>query len=165
MAQVGSIVASKAAGMLRIDSGLAFSVADIAQKAGMEAASISAGQIVAENVAFEMVERSTGAKYPAWHVYCERVVNEMREKFRTFSGKAYLAIEVRVSQDRLDGLERQLQLCVDAATQVLDSNRGDWGNGMFYTGGYEIQFGPAKHGGKNFLKAAKVIFAVDVSIH
>ena len=165
MAQVGSLVANKAAGMLRTDSGLAFALAELSQKEGLELASIPAGQIVAENVAFELVERSTGAKYPALHIYCERVVNELKEKFRTFSGKAYLAIEVRVSQDRLDGLERQLQLYVDAASQVLDSNRGDWGNGMFYTGGYEIQFGPAKHGGKNFLKSAKLVFAVDVSIH
>ena len=45
-----------------------------------------------------------------------------------------MAIEVRVSQDRLEGIEEQLQMYVDAVTQVLDQNRGDWGEGMFYAG-------------------------------
>ena len=55
MAQVGSLVANKAAGMFRTDSGLAFALAELSQKEGLELASIPAGQIVAENVAFELV--------------------------------------------------------------------------------------------------------------
>lgn len=165
MAQVGSIVTTKAIGILRAESGLAFSVAEISHREGIQLAPVPAAHIIAENVPFELFERSVGARYPALHVYCDRVVNDLKEKFRTFSGKAHVAIEVRISQDRLEGLERQLQLYVDAATWVIDVNRGDWGNGMFYGGGYEIQFGPAKHGGKNFIKTAKIVFAVDVSIN
>jgi hypothetical protein len=47
---------------------------------------------------------------------------------------------------------------------VLDAHRGDWGGGMFFAGGYEVSFGTTKHGGKNFIQAAKVTFDVDVSI-
>ena len=61
----------------------------------------------------------------------------MIEKFRTFSGKVRTVAEIRVSQDRIEGLEDQLRLYVDAVTQILDSNRGSWGLGAFYTGGYE----------------------------
>jgi hypothetical protein len=57
-----------------------------------------------------------------------------------------------------------LELYVEAITGVLDANRGDWGNGVFYGGGYEVTFGASKHGGKNFLQAARVTFDVDVSI-
>ena len=53
----------------------------------------------------------------------------LTEKFRTFSGKVRTVAEVRVSQDRIEGIEEQLRLYVDAVTQVLDANRGSWGQG------------------------------------
>ena len=52
-----------------------------------------------------------------------------------------------MSQDRLEGLERLLDIHVDAVTRILDQNRGDWGNGMFYSGGYEAVLGEMVHGG------------------
>jgi hypothetical protein len=52
---------------------------------------------------------------------------------------------------------------VDAVTQVLDANRGSWGEGAFYAGGYEVSFDPIRHGGKNFIQSAKVSFEVDLS--
>jgi hypothetical protein len=91
------------------------------------------------------------------------VQNNLREKFRTFSGTATMCIEVRVSQDRVDGLEQQLQYLVEAVTDVLDGNRGTWPSGMFYGGGYEVTFSALKHGGKNFLQSAKVRFDVNIS--
>jgi len=96
-------------------------------------------------------------------VYVDRVRNLLTEKFRKFSGKVRTVAEVRVSQDRIEGIEEQLRLYVDAVTQVLEANRGSWGEGAFYTGGYEVTFEPVKHGGKNFLQAAKVVFEVDLS--
>jgi hypothetical protein len=126
-------------------------------------APISANQITAQNVAIELAERSGEVQYPAVHVYCERMVNGMKEKFRTFSGTVRMAVEVRLSQDRLEGIEGKLQAYVEAATRVLDGSRGDWGAGMFYTGGYEAAFGPVKRGGKGFVQVAKVTFEVEVS--
>src|SRR3989442_10577772 len=58
-------------------------------------------QIATQNMAAEVAERSADVKYPVVHVYCEKIANTLREKFRTFSGEAHMAIEVRLSQDRL----------------------------------------------------------------
>jgi hypothetical protein len=91
-------------------------------------------------------------------------VNSLTEKFRTFSGTAQMAAEVRHSQDRLQGLQEGLEACADALTQVLDGNRGDWGSGMYYAGGYQVAFGAVKHGGKNYIQVAKVTFEIGVSI-
>jgi len=121
-------------------------------------------EIVAQNTAPELAEKTVGAKYPAIYVYCGKVSNLLREKFRTFSGEAQMAAEVRVSHDRLEGLEAQTQLLAEAVTGALDVQRGDWGDGMFFGGGYEISYGPVKHGGRNFLQIAKVTFTVEVSI-
>jgi hypothetical protein len=96
-------------------------------------------------------------------VYCERIVNQLKEKLRDFSGVAAMVIEVRVTQDDLGDIEGRLQLYVDAVTQVLDQNRGDWGEGMYYAGCYEAALGPVKHGGRNFIQIGKITFEVGVS--
>ncbi len=164
MAQVGSVGARKLVQMLAGGDGLPASVAAVAEAASESLQPIGTAQIVAQNVAAELIERSSAVRYPAVHVYCEKLSNTLREKFRTFSGKAHLAMEVRSSQDRLEGLERQVQLYVDAVTAVLDRRRGDWGDGLFYGGGYEAAFGPVKRGGKNYVQTAKITIEVDVSI-
>jgi len=164
MAQVGSVGARKLVHMLAGGDGLPASVAAVAEAADERLQPIGTAQIVAQNVAADLIERSSTVRYPAVHVYCERLSNTLREKFRTFSGKAHLAMEVRSSQDRLEGLERQVQLYVDAVTAVLDGRRGDWGDGLFYGGGYEAVFGPVKRGGKNYVQTAKITIEVDVSI-
>lgn len=120
-------------------------------------------QIKPQNIAADLAERTAGATYPAIQVYCEKIINDLTEKFRTFSGRVQMAIELRHSQDRLEGLQDALELYVDAATQVLDANRGDWGDGMFYSGGYQVLFGGVKQGGRNFIQVAKVTFEIGVS--
>ncbi len=126
-------------------------------------AEVSARQVMPQNVAIDVAERSSEMLYPAVQVYCERLTNSQREKFRSFSGRVQMAVEVRFSQDRLEGLEGRLRGYVDAVALVLERNRGDWGMGMFYGGGYEAAFGPVKRGGRNFVQAAKVTFNVEVS--
>jgi hypothetical protein len=140
---------------------------------GMSAglAAISAGppsgltlpDIRVQNVAADLAERTNTVKYPLIQVYCDKISNDLTEKFRRFSGRVQMAMELRHSQDRLDGLQDALELYVDAATQVLDSNRGDWGDGMFYAGAYQVTFGAVKQGGRNFIQVAKVTFEIGVS--
>jgi hypothetical protein len=74
-----------------------------------------------------------------------------------------MAIDLCHSQDKLNGLQEALELYADSITQMLDAARGDWGDGMFYAGGYEVALGAVKRGGKNFTQAAKVTFQIGVS--
>jgi len=161
MAQAASIAAVKVVALL-MDSGagLGAVLADIAANAGVELAGIG---VIAQNAPVALMEKSAAVKYPVVLVYADRVQNLLTEKFRNFSGKVRTVAEVRASQDRIEGLEEKVRLYVDAVTQVLDANRGDWGQGMFFTGGYEVKFDPVQHGGRNILQAAKVIFEVDLS--
>lgn len=164
MAQIGTRVVNKTAGILRAPAGLQAGLAAIAQANNVSLPVIEIAQIISQNVPSDVIEKSTGTKYPAFHIYCEKLQNTLREKFRQFSGTATLSVDVRVTHDRLEGLDQKLQMYVDALTQVLDSNRGDWDHGLFYTGGYTVTFQPVKHGGKNFLQTAKVSFDVQVSV-
>jgi hypothetical protein len=164
VAQVGSISTSCMVKMMTAPTGLPYTVAAIGEREGQPLVAVETSHVTGQNIAFELAEKSAGVKYPAFYVYCEKVTNTLREKFRTFSGKARMAVEVRVSQDRLEDIQRRLELYVESVTEVLDAHRGDWGQGMFYAGGYEVSFGPTKHGGKNFVQAATISFDVDVSI-
>jgi hypothetical protein len=164
MAQVGIVAVRKALDFLRGEAGLSLGVAALAVAEDIKLPVLTAQQILGQNVAFDVAEKTAGAKYPAYYVYCERLTNSLREKFRQFSGTAEMAIDIRVSQDRLEGLEHKMQIYVDAATEALDAHRGDWGDGMFYAGSYKVQFGPVKHGGKNFMQTAKVSYEVDISV-
>ena len=127
-------------------------------EAGYEGATMRA-----QNAAAELVERAGAVRYPMVTVYCEKVINDLREKFRSFAGSAQIAIEVRHSQDRLEGLEDAIEAQTDALTKALSASRGDWGDGMYYAGGYEVSFGRVSRGGRNFTQVAKVIFEIGVS--
>ena len=127
-------------------------------EAGYEGAAMRA-----QNAAADLVERAGGARYPLVTVYCEKVVNSLREKFRSFSGTVEIAIEVRHSQDRLEGMEEAIEQQTDAVTTALAASRGDWGDGMHYAGGYEVSFGRVARGGKNYTQVAKVTFEIGVS--
>ena len=164
MAQIGTKAVQKAAGLLRAPTGLQAGLAAIAQANQVVLPVLELTQIIAQNVPADVIEKSAGTKYPAFHIYCETLRNTLREKFRQFSGTATLCVDVRVTHDRLEGLDQKLQLYVDALTEVLDANRGDWNSGLFYSGGYTVIFQAVKHGGKNFLQTAKVSFDVQVSV-
>ena len=127
------------------------------------ASPVDAAQIHTQNAAAELTERSNTVRYPAVNVYCEKLTNDLSEKFRNFSGKAHMAIELRHSQDRLPGLQETLELYADSVANGLSAARGDWGDGMYYAGGYEVVLGAVKQGGKNFIQAAKITFQIGVS--
>ncbi len=164
MARTGSVVTQIVVGLLTDPSaGLGPTVAMLAADSGVALAPLPSGSVIDQNVPVALAERSMAVKYPVVHVYSDRTRNLLTEKFRTFSGKIRLVTEVRVSQDRTEGLEDRLRLYVDAITQILDANRGTWGQGAFFTGGYEATYEPMQHGGKNLLQIAKVTFEVDLS--
>ena len=165
MAQTGSVATRRMVEFLTAsDTGLGPAVAVIAAESAVELAPIPPAHVMNQNVSFELSERAQIVKYPAVYVYTDRVRNLLTEKFRTFSGKVRTVVEVRVSQDRIEGMEEHLRLYVEAVTQVLNANRGSWGEGAFFTGGYEVSIDPVRHGGRNFLQIARVEFEVDMSL-
>ncbi len=164
MATTGSVAARKMTEFLTApDTGIGPVLAQLANDTGVALAPVPPAHIVNQNVSFDLLEKAQAVKYPVIHVYTDRIRNLLTEKFRTFSGKVRMVADVRVSQDRIEGIEEQLRLYIDAVTAVLDANRASWGEGAFYTGGYEVNFEPVRHGGKNYLQAARISFEVDFS--
>lgn len=163
MSDIGIRVSRTAMDLFRGAQGLPGMVSALSTAADTGPLPFEADQVQLLNVAPELAEKATVARYPLVHLYADRVTNQLREKFRRFSGKVRLVAEARISQSRLDGIERASQLLSDAITEVLDASRGAWGNGMYFGGGYEITYTPVKPGGKNFIQVTKISFEVDVS--
>ena len=116
---LGSAATIKVVGKLVGPGGVNANLGALTQSERELAGLVDSSQVRAQNAAADIAERILGAKYPAVNVYCEKIVNELREKFRTFSGKAQMAIEIRQSQDRLEGLQDRLELYADAVMQLL----------------------------------------------
>jgi len=162
---IGNVVTAKTIQLLTGPRGVNLNLEDLALSGETAVSPLGAVQIRTENAPIELVERATAVRYPAVSIYCEKIVNQLVEKFRTFSGIAQMTIEVRYSQDRLDGMQNTVELYTNAVTQTLDANRGDWGGGMYHAGGYQVTFGAVKSGGINFVQTAKVTFEIGVSIN
>lgn len=164
MVLIASVATEKLRSILAGAAGVRATLPVIDDLEGVSLPPFHGGQVIAQNASPDLTEHSSGSKYPILYVYCSKLLNILREKFRTFSGEAQMTVEVRVSQDRLDDLETRVQMYVDAVIQVLNQNRGDWGDGVFYGGTYEVIYGAAKHGGRNFIQIAKISFAVEISV-
>ena len=164
MLSIAGRATSKLQEVLTAPNGLNTSLAALAQSESVTVSPISATNLFTDNVSSDIAEKTVEPKYTAIYIYCDKMANTLTEKFRSFSGTLQMTIDVRVSQDRLDGIDQVSQLYTAAVTQTLDQNRGDWGQGLFYAGRYEVSFGPVKHGGRNFIKSAKISVQLNASI-
>lgn len=136
----------------------------VAEAEGMEGPALGDCEVMPMNMGTDFLERRGEGRYPSAGVRCEALTNTLTEKFRQFSGKAQLCIDVRVTHDQAAGVERLLHLYTAAVLRSLDQHRGDWGEGLFYAGGYEVDFPALKPGGKRYVHTATVRITVDVSI-
>jgi hypothetical protein len=164
MARIQTLVTRKLADYLRSEDGLAAACTDPDSTDEAAAGRLGCPALFEQFIPADLAEKAGNVKYPVVHVYCDRVVNKLTEKFRTFSGTASLAVDVRVTHDRATDLQQSVAFYVEAVTDVLQRHRGDWGDGVFYTGGYEVAFHPVKRGGKNYLQTALITLEAHISI-
>ncbi|MBC8167107.1 MAG: hypothetical protein H7Y20_14715 [Bryobacteraceae bacterium] len=162
MTQTASFAISQLATILRGDDGVNAAYAALVTDQSSTPPALA--EILELYAPPDLTEKASSIRYPVIHIYCDRIVNSLKEKFRTFSGTADLNIDVRVSHDHLNELGSQLQFYLQGITDVLDRKRGHWADGMFYTGGYEILFSPVKRGGRNYLQSARVSLEVHINL-
>ena len=162
MAHISSTLTNYLFGLLTSDAGLDYHLITSMEDDGLSF-NTESHSVAIQNASPELSERGQTVRYPAIYLYCEKLTNSLREKFATFSGRGRMVVEIRCSQDRIEGMERMVERYADAVCRVLDGARGSWQNGAFYTGGYEVVFAPLKNGGRNFLQTAKISFDVEVA--
>lgn len=165
MARTENLAATRLAEILRAEDGVASACAQLLATEETDLTPLTGEEIIEQQVAADLAEKGSCVHYPAIHVYCERLANKQREKFRTFSGTATLAIDIRATHEHLDRLQEQIRVYTGSVTDVLHRKRGTWSEGMFYTGGYEIVYSPIKKGGRNYLQSALLRLEVQISVN
>ena len=85
------------------------------------------------------------------------------EKFRSLSGTISLVVEVWASSNLFQDASEWVHFYVEGVTTILRQSAGDWGDGIYFSGIYEVQFQPPKIGGFGYVESARVTCYLNVS--
>ncbi|MGH9619657.1 MAG: hypothetical protein ACRD45_08120 [Bryobacteraceae bacterium] len=103
--------------------------------------------------------------YPRICIYPWTVKNTKAEKFRSFSGTVSVVAEIWASGDLVQQIDEWIHFYVEAYTLLLRENTGDWKDGVFFSGIYDVQFQSPKAGGLGFVESAKVTCVLNASLN
>jgi len=155
MAHLGELAAGLLAGKLRDGDELAGRVAAVLGEGVGASLRLDGMTLLPYRAPMELLEKHTLANYPVVLVYCREMGNELTEKFRSFSGSAKLVVEAAVSSESLEELSAGIHGFVQALVGILEDNRGEWTNEIYFGGGYEMEIGPVRRGGRHFVQKAE----------
>lgn len=124
---------------------------------------ITSGQIVLSSAPPDMGDKDLELTYPRICLYSVGVKNTQIEKFRSLSGTIAVTAEVWASGDLISETDQWIHYYVEALTSILRQNIGDWGDGMFFSGMYDVQMQAPKAGGFGYVESAKVTCTLNVS--
>jgi hypothetical protein len=116
--------------------------------------------VIRQQLGVEVAEKTPLAGHTAIYLYLEKLVNNQREKFTRFSGYAQAVIELRATNDRADDLERTTEVYTEALLAAV-VGMTPVSQGCYFTGSYEVDFGPVKRGGRNFQQITKIRLRVE----
>ncbi len=149
--------------LLEGDAGLADSLEQLKAPYAVQRQQIWPGQARVLRAAPDLAEKAWGSRYPAVIVYCDSVRSRPTERLRRFSGEIRVGIEVRVSQDRLEGITDMLHYCSDAVRDVIERHSGCVGPGMHLSSETSVQFEGVKKGGSHFLQSSRLTCTVIIN--
>ena len=64
-------------------------------------------------------------------------------------------MEVAVSSESLEELYAGLHGFVQSVVGVLEESRGAWSNEIYFGGGYKVEIGQIRRGGRHFVQRAE----------
>lgn len=157
------LAAQKLFNILTTAKALEQQVNALALEANVEIPTIPSNQVVLSSVAPDMGDNNVQLTYPRVCLYSIGLKNTQLEKFRSLSGTVAVVAEIWASGNMVTLSDQWIHFYVEAVTQLLRQDIGDWGDGMFFSGMYDIQFQQPKAGGFGFVQSAKVTCNLNVS--
>ena len=149
--------------LLTVNSALSQAINSGAAAAGVSLAPLVPAQVYSSFVSADMGDLDLQLSYPRVFISAGQISNGQREKFRSFSGTAAMAVDVWSSASMEQATEVALHFYVGGITSVLTANIGDLGNGCRYSGIYEVKMGTPKAGGLGFVQSARLTCNLEVS--
>ncbi len=156
-------VAQKTASLLNAGNALQQQLTALASACNTIIPAIPPGQVVLSSASPDLGDKDIQLTYPRVCLYSAGLKNTQIEKFRSLSGSVLVAAEVWASGNLVNEVDQWIHFYVEALSNVLRSNIGDWGDGIFFSGMYDVQFQPPKAGGLGYVQSAKVTFSFNVS--
>jgi hypothetical protein len=157
------LAAQKFADILVEEDALQEAILTLGKACDVSAPLIPVSQILVTSVGADLADRNGRFSYPRILLYCDGLKNSQIEKFRSISGSVSVVVEIHSSSNLLEDVERWIHFYVEALTGILRRRAGDWGDGIFYTGIYEVVLSTPKTGGLGFVKTSKISFSLNVS--
>jgi hypothetical protein len=139
-------------------------VSAAATEADVNVPAIQSSQVVISSAPANTTDLNLQMTYPRVCISASTSQNTRLEKFRSFSGTITLAAEISASGSFLGDVEQWIHFYVAGMESVLRGNVGDWGDGMFFGGTYDVQFQPPKSGGFGYVQSAKLACQLHVSV-
>lgn len=149
--------------MLTASGGLTAWIENVQVSSGFALPMIPASQILVSSAGGDLLDKVEQIPYPRISAFTAKLDNTLREKFCSFSGTADAALAISASSDAIRQTEQNIHFYIEAVTDILRQNTGDWGNGLFFSGQFEVQLQPPKAGGTGFVQTATVTCTITVS--
>jgi hypothetical protein len=157
------LAAQKICDLLTNEDALEQQINAIAIASNLTLPAITSDGVVLNPVSAEMGDKDFQLTYPRVCLYSTAIKNTQIEKFRSLSGTVSVTAEVWASANLLQDATQWIHFYVEAMTNILRQSIGDWGDGMFFSGAYDVQFLQPKVGGFGYVESAKLTCNVNVS--
>jgi hypothetical protein len=158
------LAARKLISLLTTDNALPTELSRLAAENAVSLPFVNVNQIILTSAGSDLTDREIQLVYPRICIYSNQIKNAQREKFRSFSGSIAVVAEIWSSGNLIEEADQWIHYYVEALTQILRANVGDWGDGMFFSGIYDVQLQSPKTGGLGYLELAKLTCSLDVSL-
>lgn len=155
-------VAETVANILNAQSVLQNAIADVQLSESIVLPTIPANQVILSSASSAIIDGRQQVGYPRISIYVPLVANTLQEKFRSLSGRVAVGLTIAASADLVDQVEQALHFYIEIVTGILRNNAGDWGNGLFFAGAYEVQLQAPETGGSGFVQTASITCSVSV---
>ena len=157
------LAAQKVLELLTGANALGQQISTLALEANVSVPTIAPGDVVLSSVSPDIGDKNLQLTYPRVCLYSSGLKNTQVEKFRSLSGMVAVVVEIWASGNMVTQSDQWIHFYVEAVTDILRSDIGDWGDGIFFSGAYDIQFQQPKAGGFGFVQSAKVTCNLNVS--
>jgi hypothetical protein len=156
------LTAQKFSDLLTNENTLEQQITAMADSANVVVPGITAVQVVLSSSSPGIGDKNIQLTYPRVCLYSSGLKNTHLEKFRSLSGTVSVIAEIWASGNLVSDTDTWIHFYVEALTDILRQNTGDWGDGVFFSGAYEVQFQPPNTGGVGFVQSAKVTCNLNV---
>jgi len=163
MAPLTILTVQKVSDLLTSGSALQQEITALNNACNINVPTIEAAQIILSSASQDMDDRDMQLSYPRVCLYSAGMKNTQAEKFRSLSGWLAAVADLWTSGNLIGDIDQWTHFYVEALTNVLRKNIGDWGDGVFFPGVYEVQFQPPKIGGLGFVQMARITFHLNIS--